>query len=37
MASDYAFCRWPMELFLIQAGYRVAYTVLSSAILAVWR
>ena len=37
MASDYAFCRWPMELFLIQAGYRVAYTVIISTILAVWR
>ena len=37
MASDYAFCRWPRELFLIQAGYRVAYSVIMGVILAAWR
>ena len=37
MASDYAFCRWPKELFLIQAGYRVIYSVIMGAILAGWR
>jgi hypothetical protein len=37
MASDYAFCRWPTQLFFIQAGYRVAYSVIMGAILAGWR
>ena len=37
MASDYAFCRWPKQLFVIQAGYRVAYSVIMGAILAGWR
>jgi hypothetical protein len=37
MASDYAFCRWPKRLFLIQAGYRVIYSIIMGAILAVWR
>jgi hypothetical protein len=37
MASDYAFCRWPQELFFIQAGYRVVYSVIVGAILAAWR
>ena len=37
MASDYAFCRWPTQLFFIQAGYRVAYSVNIGAILAGWR
>jgi hypothetical protein len=37
MASDYAFCRWPKELFFIQAGYRVVYSVIMGAILARWR
>jgi hypothetical protein len=37
MASDYAFCRWPRQLFFIQAGYRVAYSVVMGAILAGWR
>ncbi len=33
MASDSAFCGWGMRLFLIQAGYRVAYSVLMGAII----
>jgi hypothetical protein len=37
MASDYAFCRWPTQLFFIQAGYRVAYAIIMGAILAGWR
>jgi hypothetical protein len=37
MSSDYAFCRWPKNLFFIQAGYRVVYCVIMGAILAAWR
>lgn len=37
MASDSAFCGWGVRLFLIQAGYRVAYSVLMGAILTWWR
>ena len=33
MASDTAFCGWGMPLFLIQAGYRVTYSVLMGAII----
>ena len=33
MASDSAFCGWGMPLFLIQSGYRVAYSVLMGAII----
>ncbi len=33
MASDTAFCGWGMRLFLIQAGYRVTYSVLMGAII----
>jgi hypothetical protein len=33
MASDSAFCGWGVRLFLIQAGYRVAYSVLMGAII----
>ena len=33
MASDTAFCRWGMRLFLIQSGYRVAYSILMGAII----
>ena len=33
MASDSAFCGWGMRLFLIQGGYRVAYSVLMGAII----
>ena len=36
MASDYAFCRWPTQLFFIQAGYRVVYSMIMGAILAGW-
>ena len=37
MASDAAFCGWGIRLFLIQAGYRVVYTVIMGMILAVWQ
>lgn len=33
MASDTAFCGWGLRLFLIQSGYRVAYSVLMGAII----
>lgn len=33
MASDSAFCRWGLPLFLIQSGYRVAYSALMGAII----
>ena len=33
MASDSAFCRWGMPLFLIQSGYRVGYAILMGAII----
>lgn len=33
MASDTAFCGWGVRLFLIQSGYRVAYSVLMGAII----
>ena len=37
MASDSAFCGWGLNLFLIQAGYRVSYSLIMGAILAAWR
>ncbi len=37
MASDSAFCGWGVNLWLIQSGYRVLYSVVMGAILAVWR
>ncbi|MEM1433143.1 MAG: DUF1761 domain-containing protein [Pseudomonadota bacterium] len=37
MASDTAFCGWGIRLFLIQAGYRVAYSVVMGGILGVWQ
>ena len=37
MASDSAFCGWGVPLFLIQSGYRVTYSVIMGAILAVWQ
>ena len=37
MASDSAFCGWGLRLFLIQAGYRVAYSVLMGGILVYWQ
>jgi hypothetical protein len=36
MASDSAFCGWGMPLFLIQAGYRVLYSIVIGGILAAW-
>ena len=36
MASDGAFCRTGMPLFLIQAGYRVLYSILMGGILGAW-
>ena len=36
MASDSAFCRSGMPLFLIQSGYRVLYSILMGAILGAW-
>ena len=36
MASDTAFCGWGWKLWSIQAGYRVAYSVLMGAIIGVW-
>lgn len=33
MASDTAFCGWGLRLFLIQSGYRVAYSILMGAII----
>lgn len=36
MASDAAFCRWGWDLWAIQAGYRVAYSVLMGGIVGVW-
>ena len=36
MASDYSFCGWKLNLFYIQAGYRLAYTVIMGAVLAIW-
>ncbi len=37
MASDYAFCGWRMSLWVIQAGYRVVYSVVMGVILCLWR
>ncbi len=36
MASDAAFCGWGWKLWAIQAGYRVAYSVLMGGIIGVW-
>ena len=36
MASDTAFCGWGWRLWMIQAGYRVAYSVLMGGIIGVW-
>ena len=36
MASDTAFCGWGWTLWTIQAGYRVAYSVLMGGIVGVW-
>ena len=37
MASDTAFCGWGMKLFVIQAGYRVLYSILMGALLGYWQ
>ncbi len=37
MASDSAFCGWGVRLFVIQAGYRVTYSILMGAVLALWQ
>ncbi len=36
MASDTAFCGWGWKLWAIQAGYRVAYSIVMGAIIGVW-
>lgn len=36
MASDSAFCGWGWKLWAIQAGYRVAYSVIMGAIIGSW-
>jgi hypothetical protein len=36
MASDSAFCGWGIKLFVIQSGYRVAYSIIMGAVLALW-
>jgi len=36
MASDSAFCGWGMPLLLIQAGYRVLYSIVIGGILGAW-
>ena len=36
MASDTAFCGWGWKLWVIQAGYRVAYSVVMGAIIGAW-
>ena len=37
MASDSAFCGWGLRLWLIQAGYRVVYSVIMGGILGAWQ
>jgi hypothetical protein len=37
MASDYAFCGWSLNLFAIQSGYRVIYSIVMGVILAWWQ
>lgn len=37
MASDFAFNRFPISLFFVEAGYRVVLTVLMSVVLTLWR
>ena len=37
MLSEYLFSAWPLSLFAIQAGFRIAYLVLMGVVLAVWR
>ncbi|MCY4656779.1 MAG: DUF1761 domain-containing protein [Gammaproteobacteria bacterium] len=35
-ASDTAFCGWSWNLWLIQSGYRVVYSVVMGLVLAIW-
>lgn len=37
MASDSAFCGWGLNLWLIQSGYRVVYSILMGALLGGWQ
>ncbi len=37
MASDSAFCGWGVKLFLIQSGYRLAYSIIMGGILVAWQ
>jgi len=37
MASDTAFCGWGMKLFVLQAGYRVLYSIIMAAVLGGWQ
>ena len=37
MASDSAFCGWGVKLFVIQSGYRVAYSAIMGAVLGAWQ
>ena len=37
MASDSAFCGWGVNLFAIQSGYRVLYSIVMGGILAAWQ
>ena len=36
MASDTAFCGWGWQLWAIQAGYRVTYSIVMGAIIGAW-
>ena len=35
-ASDTAFCGWSWNLWAIQAGYRVVYSIIMGLVLAIW-
>jgi hypothetical protein len=37
MASDFAFNRFPLNFFLVEAGYRLLLSVIMGVILTVWR
>lgn len=37
MLSDTLFCRWSLNLFFIQAGYRAVYSIIMGLILALWQ
>ena len=36
-ASDFAYCRFGVRLWAVQAGYRVVWCMLAGALLATWR